>query len=868
MKETGSMKGRVSFPPERWVPPVLTILVIPAALLFAYRWNPALSHNLTETFSVIVACGVFMLTWNARKIIDNHYFIFLGVAYLFVGVIDYLHALSFGGAFTTEVHTNSIELWFAARFVQSFALFFAPFFVSRKTRPWLVLSGFATASAALVALAWTGAFPDYYLPGRGLTSTKHVSDHLVAGIQVLSIGTLWRVRRHFDREVFQRLVLSILFSIAAELSADLYTDAYVYNSVIGHYLKVVSFYLVYKAIVATGLVRPYDLLFRNLKRSEEELRTARDGLETRVAERTAELRAVNERMEQELAERQRAVEMRQLILDLHHLINAKDSVPEFLSSISSFLQERFGFKSIGIRYHREGDYPYFEARGFPREFVEAEMSLCTPDRSACGGEPGGDPRLECTCGAVIAGRYDPSLPFFTSNGTFWTNSSSELLATDGSIRTVATRGRCVQDGYESIALVPLRLGDVTLGLLQLNDRRKGMFHPNLLAQLERIAENVAAAMSRLLAREALQESEDRFRSLVESSSVGIFIVFDGRIVSHNPRLERIFGKLPEGFPFRELGPVHPDDAGEFERLCAAADAGKERLGADIRFLVPEGDAGRRSVRWLHCQANPINFRARASLLVDMVDITRVKELEQTVTVREKLASIGQLAAGIAHEIRNPLSGININVSTLELLCRRAEGLEPEEREKIEAVVAQAKAASEKISSVIRRVMEFSKPAPPRMDRVDVNRVVRDALSLSEMMLRKGRVGFREALSPEPLDCQADPALLGQVVLNLVANAVQAMEAADGQGVVTVGAAREGGKGVIRVADTGPGVPEHLREKIFEPFFTTRKEGHGIGLSFSHRIVSDHGGRLSVGPSEGGGAEFRIELPLMEERSPA
>jgi len=854
---------------EKWIRLAVVGLLVPAVLYATYRENPVLSHNITEMFSVVVACGIFMLTWNARDFIDNHYFVFLGIAYLFVGAIDYLHTLSFAGTFTRETHGVSIELWFAARYLQSFALLAAPLFAYRKTRPGLVLTGFAVIAVVLVGMVHQGVFQDFYVPGIGVTSAKALNDHVVSLLLLLSIGALWLSRERFDRNVLRLLILSVLFSVAAEMSADLYTDAYVYNSVIGHYLKVVSFCLVYDAVITTGLIRPYGLLFRNLKRSEEELRAARDSLESGVAERTAELRAVNARLEQELAERQRAVEMRQLILDLHHLTLSKESVRDFLSSISSFLQERFGFKAVGVRYRRGADYPYAETRGFPQEFVAAEMGLCSPDRSANGGDiGGGDPPLECTCGAVIAGRFDPSLPFFTPAGTFWTNSASELLATEGSIRTVATRGRCVQEGYESIALVPLRVGDVTFGLLQLNDRRKGMFHPNLLAQLERVAENVAAALSRMLAREALQESEDRFRSLLESSSVGIFIVLDGRIVFRNPQLERIFGKIPDGFPFRELGPVHPDDAAEFERLCDAVDhAGPERLEADIRFLVPEGDGGRRSVRWLHCQANPIHFRERPSLLVDMVNITRVKELEQAVTAREKLASIGQLAAGIAHEIRNPLSGININVSTLELLCRRAEGLEPEEREKMGAVVSQAKAASEKISSVIQRVMGFSKPAPPRMDRVDVNRVVRDTLSLSKMLRKKGRVEFREALSSEPLPCQADSALLGQVVLNLVANAVQAMEEGDGQGVVTVGAAREGDKAVIRVADTGPGVPEHLREKIFEPFFTTRKEGHGIGLSFSNRIVSDHGGRLSVGLAEGGGAEFRIELPLKEERSP-
>ena len=110
--------------------------------------------------------------------------------------------------------------------------------------------------------------------------------------------------------MFQLLVLSILFSIAAQLSADLYTDAYVYNSIFGHYLTVVSFYLLYKAIIVIGLNRPYDLLFREMKRSEEEIRVARDELEARVTERTEELRVVNVRLERELSERIRMEEER------------------------------------------------------------------------------------------------------------------------------------------------------------------------------------------------------------------------------------------------------------------------------------------------------------------------------------------------------------------------------------------------------------------------------------------------------------------------------------------------------------------------------------------------------------------------------
>ena len=864
------MKERVSFPPERWVAPVLTILVLPAALLLAYRWNPAFSHDLTETFSVIVACGIFMLTWNARKFVDNHYFIFLGIAYLFVGVIDYLHALSFGGAFTRVAHSNSIELWFAARFVQSFALLFAPFFVSRKTRPWLVLSGFAVVSTALVALALAGAFPDYSLPGGGLTGAKRLSDHLVAGIQLLSIGTLWRVRRHFDRDVFHRLVLSILFSIAAVLSADLYTDAYVYNSVIGHYLTVVSFYLLYKAIVATGLIRPYDLLFRNLKRSEEQVRSARDELEVRVAERTAELRMVNQRLEGELAERRRAGEMREMLVGLLGLINSARTVEGLAGALNDFFKDRYDCEAAAIRYRRGSDYPYLEPRGFGEDFVRAEMSLC-PAGTGRGGGDSGDRcgSLDCVCGEVIARRHDLPREFFTPNGTFWTNGASGLFASSGVLRTMATRGRCFREGYESMALVPLRIGEETIGLLQMNDRRAGRFTPEIIAQLERAADNVAVAIARRLMEEALRKSEDRFRSLVENAPVGTMIVREGVVVFRNPELQHLLGPVREGDGFDRLGVLHPEDVAKFDRFREAVRAGEAFLqGIELRFSVPSSASERTGHRWVHCRSVPIEFGGQPAALVNMVDITRVKDLEQIVTVREKLASLGQLAAGIAHEIRNPLSGININVSTLDLLCHRAEGLSLEEKEKVRAVIDQAKAASGKISAVVKRIMDFSKPMPPRMDRIDVVRVVRETLALSAASISKSRVELLKELPSEPLYCRADVTLLEQVILNLVTNALQAMETVDREKRLTVGVAREEQQAVIRVVDSGPGVPGNLLGKIFDPFYTTRKDGHGIGLSFSHRVIAEHNGRLSAGAAEGGGAVFRVELPLWRERKPA
>ena len=218
---------------------------------------------------------------------------------------------------------------------------------------------------------------------------------------------------------------------------------------------------------------------------------------------------------------------------------------------------------------------------------------------------------------------------------------------------------------------------------------------------------------------------------MEKSSVGILIVQDGKIVFHNPREEQLFGSIPEGLPLREIGEVLPEDAETFERLWGETHSyGPNRRAVVIRFLLPEGESGGRRVRWLQCQKQPVTFKGRASLLIDMVDISRVKHLEQIVTVRDKLSLLGQMAAGIAHEIRNPLSGANLNLSTLAHLCRESPTMDEGEKERIRGIVEQAQAASNKIGSVVRSVMEFAKPVPPSLVEIDVNGVVEKAVEFT------------------------------------------------------------------------------------------------------------------------------------------
>ncbi|MGA1874993.1 MAG: MASE3 domain-containing protein [bacterium] len=255
-----------------------------------------LFHSLAELFSVIIACSIFLLAWNSSHFMGNHYLLFIGIASLFVGSLDIVHTLAYKGLGIFQGHEANLptQLWLAARYVQSLTLCLAPIFLRRKCRPRLILLGYAAITSLLLAsvLYWR-IFPDCYLEGVGLTSFKIISEYLISLILVVSIAILYRYRSAFDHGVFRSLVISIIALIAAELAFTAYIGIYDLANCIGHLFKIISFYFLYQAIVVTGLMHPYELLFRSLKEHETRLQEAHDVLERRVEERTAEISKVN-----------------------------------------------------------------------------------------------------------------------------------------------------------------------------------------------------------------------------------------------------------------------------------------------------------------------------------------------------------------------------------------------------------------------------------------------------------------------------------------------------------------------------------------------------------------------------------------------
>ena len=219
----------------------------------------------------------------------------------------------------------------------------------------------------------------------------------------------------------------------------------------------------------------------------------------------------------DLTESRRQEREREATLELLRLLNQPSLTHELIALVARFLQDWTGCEAVGIRLRDGDDFPYFETRGFPDDFVRRETSLCVRDGGGqVARDPDGNALLECMCGNVLCGRADGRLPCFTGNGSFWTNSTTDLLASSSEADLQGrTRNRCNGEGYESVALIPLRSGELTLGLLQVNDPARDRFTPELIQFLERTGHQLGLALAQRQAQAEVRHLNEELELQVE-----------------------------------------------------------------------------------------------------------------------------------------------------------------------------------------------------------------------------------------------------------------------------------------------------------------------------------------------------------------
>lgn len=241
-----------------------------------------LFHTLVELFSIVVAFAVFIVTWNSRKMQDNGFLHLVGISYIFIGALDLLHTLTYKGMDVIPVPGfPANQFWVATRMLEALSLLIGTFLISsyRKLNSDLVFLGYFVVSLfiILLILVWQ-VFPVCYVEGVGQTDFKIYAEYAVISVLFAAGYLLIKHRQHFSTTVYRLLLVSVGFTILSEFCFTLYISNSGSINEAGHYMKLIAFFLIYKANVETGFIRPTDLIFKNLKESEEKYRTLAENL--------------------------------------------------------------------------------------------------------------------------------------------------------------------------------------------------------------------------------------------------------------------------------------------------------------------------------------------------------------------------------------------------------------------------------------------------------------------------------------------------------------------------------------------------------------------------------------------------------------
>ena len=584
---------------------------------------------------------------------------------------------------------------------------------------------------------------------------------------------------------------------------------------------------------------------------------------------------------------------REMSAEVLQILNEQASLPDSIQRIIHMIKTRTGVDAVGIRLQNGDDFPYFTQDGFSKDFLLTENTLIEVGKE--GGvcrDSQGHISLECTCGLVISGKTDPASPFCTRAGSFWTNDSFPLLdlPADQDPRR-HPRNQCIHQGYASVALVPIRTRKGIVGLLQLNDRRKGCFSRVQIEELEGLAAHISEALMR-------KQTEDQVRSLLAESNRARLTLLG--ILEDESRAKTNLTRLMAAIEHSSEVVFITDVQGTIQYVNPAFEAvtgytHDEAIGQNPRILKSgqQDDAFYRKMWETLCGGHTwkgrfVNRRKNGSLYTEDATISPVLDeagaISNYVAVKrditdelhqqsllmqaQKMESVGRLAGGVAHDFNNLLMGI---MGYAEL-CRT--GLPPDHP--IQGHLDEITQISQRSADLTRQLLAFARKQIISPKVLDLNEAVSSMLKLMRRL-----IGEQITLSWKPFanlwPVKIDPSQLDQILANLCVNARDAMTGGGRIAIETAPITLDpdfcvehpgfvpGEYVMLTVSDDGSGMSQEVLAQIFEPFFTTKGVGRGTGLGLAtvYGIVKQNKGYIDVASEPGKGTTFKIYLPRAE-----
>ncbi|MEI6608706.1 MAG: PAS domain S-box protein [Deltaproteobacteria bacterium] len=457
-----------------------------------------------------------------------------------------------------------------------------------------------------------------------------------------------------------------------------------------------------------------------------------------------------------------------------------------------------------------------------------------------------------------------------------------------------------------LTAVALLIGAATKTLFTDHARRRLFETTELLSEsynmvehqvLERTTELTSEITERKQIEESLRESENRYKNLVENSFSCVYVIQNGRFVFSNNNAaaftgynrEEIIGKPSDSF-------VHPEDRGKTREKAKKMLRGEDLSPYEFKIVSKTGQ-----IRWIMETISLISFNGHPAILGNCIDITERRQREILDLHSQKMEAVGQLAAGIAHEINTPVQFIGDNITfiqsafddllSLSAICNAVKNddlLSPtvakdilsriREREKkidldflskeIPQAIEQSMAGLQRVSRIVQVMREISHPGGDKKIDLDINKAIESTIILTKNEW-KYSAELITKLAPDLPIVQGYPSDFSQVIMNLIVNATQALQEKVGKDgavgeYIEISTRQDGNEVEICIRDTGLGIPQEIQSRVFDPFFTTKDVGKGTGQGLAiaqNIIVQKHGGRIFFETKSGEGTSFYIRLPL-------
>lgn len=898
-----------------------------AGLLVLSRYHFLLFHTLAEIFSIVIAGTIFVLTWNSRRFLDNGYLLVFGTAYLFIGGIDLLHTLAYQGmnivpgslASNPNAANMATQFWVAGRYVQGLTLVLAPLFLRRKPNDLLLMVGYAAFSGLLVLAIITHHFPEAFITGATppLTPFKVLSEYGVILLYGIGIALLVRLRASFDPEILWMLVASVAFSIASEVAFTGYQSVSGMTNAIGHALKIIAFYLAYKAIIEMGFLKPQQFLFNALAQREAALRAS----ETRERARAAQLEAImdvvpavvwiaHDAQARDVSGNQASADL----LGLPAKANHSRYAPEVAGRFKFLDKEGSELPSEGLALHRSA------ATGQPARDVQE--TLVSPDGSARHLYGNVAPLLDeagLPVGAVAAfldmtGRIQAERALAESERRYRTLFETmaeafalqevlfddagqpydyRILECNPAYEKMLRHTRDELVGHTIRELMPEPVSPWIAHYAQVLQTGKPVRFEDYShlagryfeALVNPISATVCASMAidvtdRHLSQEALRQSEARLRRLVESNIIGILYSDNaGKITLANGAFLAIAGYSRADFERGEVDMDHltpPEYAALDARGRAEASATgactpyeKELLRIDgtrvpvlIGYAYLAGDDPLYLAFILDLtgqkRAEASAHEAAARLERSNVEISKANR--ELARANQELQDFAFVAS---HDLQEPLRKIQAFGERLK--AREGGQLDGESKD----YLARMLNATQRMRTMIDDLLELSRVTTRGLpfEQVDLNEVAREVIS--DLELRLERTHGRVIVGNLP-SLEADRLQMHQLLLNLISNALKFHQPEISPIVNLIGECTSGDqKIIIRVKDNGIGFDDRYVERIFQPFQRLNGmgqfEGSGIGLSICRKIIERHSGTISAESTPGQGSTFIVNLPARQPK---